>query len=138
VANGRYAFKPFEKYRRSRPWQYYWGYLRCSIVIFDAALQLAQSGDFDVLYMLDVDRMVFSLKLLCSRANYPPIVMKLHAANFSFQEYEGDLIRKMYKLMQKEALRRAIFVGKVNAIHVLGGGTRKNYVNNWGLRPHFL
>jgi glycosyltransferase involved in cell wall biosynthesis len=137
VANGRYAFKPFEKYRRSRPWQYYWGYLRCSMVIFDAALRLAQSGDFDVLYVLDVDRMVFSLKLLCSRTNYPPIVMELHAANFSFQEYEGDLIRKMYKLMQKEVLRRAIFVGKVNAIHVLGEWHVEKLRQQLGTPPPF-
>lgn len=120
VDNGRYAFKPFEKYRTSRPWQYYWRYLQCSTVIFDTALRLAQTGDFDVLYVLDVDRMIFSLRLLGSETRYPPIVLELHAANFSWREYEGTLLRKLYKLMQREALRRAIFTGKLNGIHVLG------------------
>ncbi|MGQ9581848.1 MAG: glycosyltransferase [Armatimonadota bacterium] len=120
VGNGKYAFEPYHKYRKSMPFYFYYHLLRCSFAVFATSLRLAGRGDFDVIYTVDVDRVIQSVLLRLFRRKIPPVVIEIHAANFSFREYPGNILRKAYKLLQKQLLEKSVAAGDIKGIHVLG------------------
>lgn len=120
VGNGKYAFGPYQKYRKSKPFCFYYKLLRCSFAIFRTSLELAGRGEFDVIYTVDVDRVIQSVLLRRFSWKIPPVVIEIHAANFSFREYPGNILRKAYKFLQRELLKKSIAAGDIKGIHVLG------------------
>jgi glycosyltransferase involved in cell wall biosynthesis len=132
VAAGRLAFGRFDDAMSRRPLYYYWGYYRNSYRITAAALALCRDREFDVIYMTDVEFLVAALLLKASRARrvqarpmrLPPVVMEVNAANFSFSDYPGSMLRKGYKVVQREVFRTALG-REIAACAVLGDWHRE-------------
>jgi len=124
VAAGRLAFGRFDEAVSRWPLYYYWGYYRNSYRIAAAALAMCRVQEFDVIYMTDVEFLVAAL-LLKARpatlprahpvrlprahpARLPPVVMEVSAANFSFSDYPGSIVKKGYKVLQREVFRTTL------------------------------
>ncbi len=116
VAAGRLAFGRFDDAMSRRPLYYYWGYYRNSYRITAAALALCRDREFDVIYMTDVEFLVAALLLKVGPARLlparprrlPPVVMEVNAANFSFSDYPGSVLKKVYKVVQREVFRTTL------------------------------
>jgi glycosyltransferase involved in cell wall biosynthesis len=131
VAAGRLAFGPFDEAMSRHPLYSYWGYYRNSYRITAAALTLCRRREFDVIYMTDVEFLVAALLLKTAatlpraslaglpRASLaglrrarpgrlPPVVMEVSAANFSFADYPGSIVKKSYKIVQREVFRTTL------------------------------
>ena len=132
VAAGRLAFGPFDAAMSRHPLYSYWGYYRNSYRITAAALTLCRRREFDVIYMTDVEFLVAALLLKAAatlpRASLaglprarparpspggrpgrlPPVVMEVNAANFSFADYPGSIMKKGYKVVQREVFRATL------------------------------
>ncbi len=119
VAGGRLAFERFDEAVYRWPLYYYWGYYRNSYRITAAALAMCRTREFDVVYMTDVEFLVAALLLKVRRGRLPPVVMEVSAANFSFADYPGPVLKKGYKIAQREVFRTTL--GKeIAACAVLG------------------
>jgi glycosyltransferase involved in cell wall biosynthesis len=119
VAAGRLAFGRFDHAMSRWPVYYYWGYYRNSYRVTAAALALCRDREFDVIYMTDVEFLVAALLLKAGPARLPPAVMEVSAANFSFSDYPGSILRKGYKVVQREVFRTALG-RRIAACAVLG------------------
>jgi glycosyltransferase involved in cell wall biosynthesis len=119
VAGGRLAFGRFDEAVFRRPLYYYWGYYRNSYRITAAALAMCRSRTFDVVYMTDVEFLVAAILLRMRRGRLPPVVMEISAANFSFSDYPGSVLKKSYKVAQREIFRTTLG-REVAACAVLG------------------
>lgn len=119
VNNGSLAFEEIDRQAKSRPLRYWFGYFRNSWVITRAATRLLRAKKFDGIYLTDVEFSMASLALKCQVGFKVPLVMQVNASNFSFSEYPGGFLKKLYKVIQREVLRLA--VGReVSAFSVLG------------------
>jgi glycosyltransferase involved in cell wall biosynthesis len=119
VAGGRLAFERFDEAVNRWPLYYYWGYYRNSYRITAAALAMCRTRAFDVVYMTDVEFLVAALLLKAHQGRLPPVVMEVNAANFSFADYPGSVLKKGYKIAQREVFRTTL--GKeIAACAVLG------------------
>ena len=108
VAGGRLAFVRFDEAANRWPLYYYWGYYRNSYRITAAALAMCRAHDFDVIYMTDVEFLVAALLLKAHSGRLPPVVMEISAANFSFADYPGSVLKKGYKVAQREIFRTTL------------------------------
>lgn len=116
VAAGRLAFGRFDEAGRRWPLYYYWGYYRNSYQVTAAALALCGVRAFDVIYMTDVEFLVAALLLKAGSrrlppsrpARLPPVVMEVNAPNFSFPDYPGSIVKKAYKVVQREIFRTTL------------------------------
>jgi glycosyltransferase involved in cell wall biosynthesis len=124
VGNGTLSFARFDGALHRRPLYYYWGYYRNSYRVTQAALAMCRTRPFDVIYMTDVEFLVASLLLRAHRRRLPPVVMEVSAANFSFHDYPGSLLRKSYKVIQREVFRRTLG-REIAACAVLGDWHRE-------------
>ena len=107
VAAGRLGFRRFDEAGSRSPF-YYWGYYRNSYRITAAALELCRVRDFDLIYMTDVEFLVAALLLKTRPTRLPPVVMEISAANFSFADYPGSILKKGYKVVQREIFRTTL------------------------------
>src|SRR5262249_37261820 len=127
VAAGRLAFGRFDDAMSRRALYYYWGYYRNSYRITAAALALCRDREVDVVYLTDVEFLVAALLLKAGPARLspgrpmrlPPVVMEVNAANFSFPDYPGSVLKKGYKVVQREVFR-ATLGREIAACAVLG------------------
>jgi len=108
VAGGRLAFGRFDDAVNRWPLYYFWGYYRNSYRITAAALAMCRARAFDVIYMTDVEFLLAALLLKAHRGRVPPVVMEVNAANFSFSDYPGPLLKKSYKVAQREVFRTTL------------------------------
>ncbi len=116
VAAGRLAFGPFDEAMSRHPVYSYWGYYRNSYRITAAALALCRRREFDVIYITDAEFLVAALLLKAAArrspagrpGRLPPVVMEVSAANFSFADYPGLIIKKGYKVLQREVFRTTL------------------------------
>jgi len=116
---GIYSFEKFDEAKKTKPWLYLLGYLRNSWIITRAALLHARKEKFDIIQATDIEFGILSLLLLFYGKYLPPVVILLHAANFSFAKYPGNILFRIYKVLQRELLRTRI--GKeIKAIVTLG------------------
>ena len=74
-------------------------------MIFRGALILAKKEQFDVVQVTDVEFSMLSLALALFGRGIPPVVLLVHAANFSFFKYPGNIFFRCYKVFQREFLR---------------------------------
>lgn len=134
--NGTLSFEKFDRIKKRKPWLYLWAYYRNSFLIFWAALRFAKKHRYDVLQVTDVEFGVLSLLLLIFGKKSSPIVLLLHAANFSFFQYPGNVLLRLYKVFQRELLRTRL--GKeIKAIVTLGEYHRERLRKQFRLRDDF-
>jgi glycosyltransferase involved in cell wall biosynthesis len=119
AGNGEFAFDRFDDCILSRPWYYWYGYFRSTHEIVKRAFRLCRDERFDALYLTDAEYMLASLAMKRSSHWIPPIVWHVQAANFTFDTYQGSLVKKLYKTFQRQVFRRVIG-GEVKAFAVLG------------------
>ncbi|HLJ60093.1 MAG TPA: glycosyltransferase family 4 protein [bacterium] len=119
IADRRLAFDRFDAAVSRAPLYYYWGYFRNSIAVTGAAIRLCQRETFDAVAIMDAEFMTSSWLLRRSRREIPPVIMFLWASNFSFSAYHGSMLKKAYKVVQREVFRRALGNG-IQALAVLG------------------
>lgn len=119
IKQGRLDFAPFDRHADQRPLYYMYGHFRNSYEVFRGALRLAVETRFDVIHATGIEFMTAALLLKKYSGRIPPVVMEVSAANFSFATYPGSLVRKSYKIVQREIFRTTL--GKeIKAITVLG------------------
>jgi glycosyltransferase involved in cell wall biosynthesis len=116
---GIYSFEKFDEAKKTKPWLYLLGYLRNSFVITRTAFRYSKRERFDIIQVTDVEFGILSLLLLLYRKHLSPVVLLLHAANFSFSKYPGNIIFRFYKVFQREILRTRIG-REIKAIVTLG------------------
>jgi len=124
VDDGKYSFEEFDKLTNKSQLYYYYGYFRNSYVITSAALELSHKKTFDVIFITDVEFMIASFLLKKYSSELPPIVVHINAANFSFGTYAGSIIKKSYKVLQREIFEKTLG-REIKAIVVLGGWHRE-------------
>ncbi len=134
---GSFSFGRFDAARKTRPWLYLWGYLRNSFVIFKAALDFAKKEKFDVVQVTDVEFGILALLLALKGRGVPPIVLLIHAPNFSFSKYPGNAVFRLYKVLQRELLRTRLG-REINAIVSLGEYHKSELQKQFRLAPAFL
>jgi len=69
--------------------------------------------------MTDIEFMVASLLLKRHRQHKVPVVMHVNAANFSFDTYVGSVLKKSYKVVQREIFK-SVLGRQISALVVLG------------------
>lgn len=119
VGGGGLSFERFDQAVNRRPLYYYWGYYRNSYRVTSAALAMCRARAFDVVYMTDVEFLTASVILKMRGGPLPPVVMEVSAANFSFPDYPGSILKKWYKVLQREVFR-ATLGSEIAACAVLG------------------
>jgi len=136
VEQGKFAFEAIDREAKARPIQYWFGYFRNSWVITRAALQIASERHFDGIYLTDAEFFMASLALKLRSGHTPPLLMQVNASNFTFEEYPGSVLKKLYKVFQREVFRLAI--GKeISAFSVLGDWHKPRLEQQLRLSPHF-
>lgn len=134
---GTLSFTKFDEARTTKPWLYFWGYLRNSFIIFKAALDFAKRERPDVIQVTDVEFGIVSLLLWLKAKNLPPLVLLSHAANFSFAKYPGNIIFRLYKVFQREVLRTRLG-REIKAIVTLGEYHKEELQKQFRLKPGFI
>ncbi len=131
-----FSFGYFDEIKKTKPWLYLWGYLRNSFVIFNAAIDFSCKEKFDIIQVSDVEFGILSLLLRAKGKNIPPVVLLIHAPNFSFFKYPGNLAFRFYKVFQREFLRPVL--GKqIKAIVALGEYHKSQLQKQFRLRLEF-
>jgi len=134
--DGKYAFGRFDSARKSNPLVYIYGYLRNSFVIFMAALRYARQYRPDIIQVTDVEFGILSLSLIFFSKNIAPVILLIHAPNFSFSKYPGNILFRCYKVLQREILRRRMGQ-QIKAIATLGEYHKEELQKQFGLKPRF-
>jgi len=117
--SSNYSFLKLENNRKKKPFSYWFGYYRNSWVFLRRGLKLAKHEPTDIAYVTDVEFLVATILCKLYRKTLPPIVMQVNASNFSFADYPGSIIKKIYKFFQAFCFRSVI--GKeISAFSVLG------------------
>ncbi len=117
--HGALAFEDIDREAKVKPLRYWFGYFRNSWSITRAALRLARERHFDAIYLTDAEFLMAALALKLYPGPKPPLLMQVNASNFSYAEYPGGRIKKIYKVVQREVFRSTL--GKeVLAFSVLG------------------
>lgn len=115
----KYSFLSLENNRKRAPFSYWLGYYRNSWVFLRRALRQAQVETYDAAYVTDVEFLVATILCKLYRKTLPKIVMQVNASNFSYADYPGGILKKIYKAFQALCFRSVI--GKeVSAFSVLG------------------
>ena len=136
VGGGTLDFESYERQATSRPGRYWYGYFRNSWKIVRAGLKLCLERNFDGVYITDAEFLLAALALKLQGRRLPPVVMQVNASNFSFGEYPGGFIKKMYKVVQREIFRTAI--GKqIKAFSILGDWHRERLREQLRIAPEF-
>jgi len=117
--SSNYSFLKLENNRKKNPFSYWFGYYRNSWVFLRRGLRQAQIESYDAAYVTDVEFLVATILCKLYRKTLPKIVMQVNASNFSFADYPGGIIKKIYKAFQALCFRSVI--GKeISAFSVLG------------------
>lgn len=133
---GKYEFSKFDEKKNKFPLFYLFGYLRNSFLIFKSAIKFFKKKSFDIVQILDVEYGILSLLLKIYGKNLPPIVHLINAPNFSFFKYPGNFLKRIYKVKQREILKRCI--GKeIKAIITLGEYHKKELKKQLNLKEDF-
>lgn len=115
----KYSFVDLENNRKSDPLSYWLGYYRNSWFFLRRGFELAKADSYDAAYVTDVEFLVATILCKLYRKTLPAIVMQVNASNFSFADYPGSIIKKIYKAFQAFCFRSVI--GKeIAAFSVLG------------------
>jgi len=116
---GKHPFENYELNKVSRPFAYWFNYFRLSFVITATGLKFAKSDKFDVVYISDAEFLMASTALVLYSNVRRPILMQVNASNFSFKEYSGSVVKKVYKAIQAYMFGKAV-KKYIDGISVLG------------------
>jgi glycosyltransferase involved in cell wall biosynthesis len=105
---GTWSFDRFDAVANSHTLYYMYGHFKHSYEIFRAALRLTEYKQFDVIHATGIEFMTASLLLKKYSGTIPPVVMELSAANFSFSTYPGSIVKRSYKVFQREVFRTTL------------------------------
>lgn len=116
---GKHLFANYELNKVSRPFTYWFNYFRLSLVIAATGLKFAESEKFDAVYISDAEFLMASTALVLNSNIKIPILMQVNASNFSFKEYPGSIVKKVYKAIQAYLFSKAV-KKYIDGISVLG------------------
>lgn len=117
--NGKFAFANFDSKKKTAPWLYFYAYFRNSFIILKEGLKYAKERKVDIIQVTDVEFATLALVLKFFGKGLPPIVSLIHAPNFSFWKYPGNIFFRFYKVFQRELLRGR-FGKEIKAIVTIG------------------
>jgi glycosyltransferase involved in cell wall biosynthesis len=137
VMDGALAFEDIDREARVRPVRYWARYFWNSWVITRAALRLVRVRHFDGIYLTDAEFLMASLALKFYVGTIPPLLMQVNASNFSFADYPGSKLKKLYKVIQREVFRLTIG-NKVSAFSLLGEWHRPRLISQLRLPENFV
>lgn len=136
LADGKYEFSIFDQKKNKIPLFYQFGYFRNSFLILKSALKFLKDNSFDIVQILDVEYGILALLLKIYRKNLPPIVQIISAPNFSFFKYPGNFLKRIYKVLQREILKKSL--GKeIKAIVTLGEYHKEELRKQFNLKEDF-
>ena len=133
---GSLEFEPYERIYNSNQRKYWFGYFKNSFVILKDALDYSKGKNFDGIYISDVEFTIASVLLLSSR-NLPPVVMQVNASNFSYAEYPGSQLKKLYKALQTRIFQIALR-HRIDAFSVLGEWHRPRLIQQLRLPSNYI
>lgn len=136
VSGGSLGFEKFDQNVKSRHLYYLWGYFRNSYLVGREALKLSQDRKFDIIYIMDTEFLLASFLLKRYSGKIPPVVMYVSAANFSFRDYPGSILKKTYKIFQRQIFKSTIG-REIQAIAVLGEWHEERLRHQLGLSEDF-
>jgi glycosyltransferase involved in cell wall biosynthesis len=119
VKQRRLNFEPYDKRSNQRPLYYMYGYFSHSYGVLSEALKLARTSQFDVIHATAIEFLTAALLLRKFSGKIPPVVMEVYAANFSFDSYDGTILRRAYKVLQREIFKTTLG-REIKAIGLLG------------------
>ena len=117
--NGMYPFANYEIKKVSNPFNYWLNYFSLSFKITNNGIKFGFNNNFDAIYISDAEFLMASIALAMNSKNRQPILMQINASNFSFDEYPGSILKKIYKSFQTFWLRKAIKL-YIEGITILG------------------
>jgi glycosyltransferase involved in cell wall biosynthesis len=115
VGGGKY---PFEEGARGGE-GYWFKYFRNSFVITRTALKFARDRGIRDIYISDCEFLMLSLCLFLVSDGRRRVLLHNNAANFSYRDYRGGRIKKLYKTFQANVFRLAV-LRRLAAVNVLG------------------
>jgi glycosyltransferase involved in cell wall biosynthesis len=122
AGGGRFGFEHVASDVSRAPGRFAGAFLRNSVMVMREALRLVRREQFDVVYVIDTDRVVMTVLLRLARLTgtaLPPVVVEIHASNFSFRDYPGGLARRGWKWLQQQLMRSSLGT-EISAIHTIG------------------
>lgn len=114
----RLAFDRFDAAKTKHPLYYNWGYLRNCFSVVKAGLQYAQGKGYDVVQLFDTEYGIASI-LIRLYGKRLPVVLMVNAPNFSYKEYIGSVVVKVYKGIQRRMLK-PLFGTYIKGVNMLG------------------
>ena len=108
VRQRRLSFEPYDRSANRWPLYCTYGYFRHSYAVFSESLRLATARRFDIVHATGTEFMTAALLLKIFSTRIPPVVMEINAANFSFSTYDGTMVRKAYKVVQREIFKKTL------------------------------
>lgn len=105
----RYSFFPFEQKKNASPLVWLFGRMRNNVAVLRRAVRLAERERFDVVQLFSYE-LVSTWLFLTSRrsATLPPMVIEIAAPNFSPEKYYGGRAERLWRRLQKLALKRML------------------------------
>jgi len=132
---GAYSFEHFDELKNTQPMKYTWGYLRNSFFILKAGLRFAKGKNFDIVQVFDTEYSIAGL-LFWIYGKTLPIILMVNAPNFSYSEFTGPRIIKIYKEFQKKILKKSL-VGRVRGVNMLGEFHAREFRKQFDLPAQF-
>jgi glycosyltransferase involved in cell wall biosynthesis len=115
IGNGRYAF---DETIGGGP-RYWLNYFRNSFLVTFGALQLAKRRGIRDIYISDCEFLMLSLCLFLVSDSKRRVLLHNNAANFSYRDYRGSRLKKLYKAFQANIFRLAV-LHRLAGVNVLG------------------
>ena len=119
LKKGRYHFDRYDQAMQNKSGLFWYGYFRNTYHIVKHALKLCRGEKFDAIFLTDVEYLTATLLLKRFKRHLPPVIWHVQAANFTYQTYGGSIIKKIYKLFQREIFKSTL-KKEVKGFAVLG------------------
>ena len=84
---------------------YWFQYFRNSLICAFRAVAYIRAAKVQNLYITDVEFLVLSLALFFVPKSGAGVIVQVNAANFDFSKYNGGLLKKLYKVVQKSVFK---------------------------------
>jgi glycosyltransferase involved in cell wall biosynthesis len=98
----------------------WFNYFRNSLLVTLGALKLAKKRGIRDIYISDCEFLMLSLCLFLVPDSNRRVLLHNNAANFSYRDYRGGRLKKLYKAFQASVFRFAV-LHRLAAVNVLGG-----------------
>ena len=136
VRNNNLKFEKYEKNKLKNPYMYWYSYFRNSFLVTNQALKSLKYGEYDGVYVTDVEFFIATVLLKFYSSYLPPVVMQINASNFSYQEYPGKFYKKLYKKFQTFAFKK-ILGKEIKAFSILGNWHKDRLKKQLNLNDNF-